>query len=52
MVSARSCTEEYNGDSTWSSGGNLITARERPGGGGTQNAGLAIGGDHLQVQLV
>jgi hypothetical protein len=41
--SAVSCTEEYNG-STWSSGGNLITARTYLGGAGTQNAGVVFGG--------
>jgi len=31
--------------SAWSSGGSLITARCSLAGTGTQNAGLAIGGD-------
>jgi hypothetical protein len=36
-------TETYNGIS-WSSDGNLITARSSLAGAGTQNAGLAFGG--------
>ena len=36
-------TEEYDG-TTWSSGGNLITARSKTTGGGTVNAGLLMGG--------
>ena len=34
---------EYNG-SSWSSGGNLITARKSAGGFGTQTAGVITGG--------
>ena len=37
-------TEEYNGTS-WSSGGNLGTARYYLGGAGIQSAGLAFGGN-------
>jgi hypothetical protein len=36
-------TEEYDGTS-WSSGGNLSTARRNPAGAGTQSAGLCMGG--------
>jgi len=36
-------TEEYNGTS-WSSGGNLATARQGLAGAGTQSAGLCMGG--------
>ena len=36
-------TEEYNGTS-WSSGGNLGTARQRFAGCGTQSAGLCMAG--------
>ena len=31
--------------SAWASGGNMNTARSRPGGAGTQTAALAFGGD-------
>ena len=37
-------TEEYNGTS-WSSGGDLITARRQLAGAGTQTAGLCMGGN-------
>ena len=36
-------TEQYNGTS-WTTAGNLITARSILGGCGTQTAGLAFGG--------
>ena len=36
-------TEEYDG-SSWSAGGTLITANSSQGGAGSQNAGLAFGG--------
>ena len=36
-------TEEYNGTS-WSSGGNIATARSYLAGAGTQSAGLCMGG--------
>ena len=38
------CTEEYDGTS-WSSGGALAIARHGLGGAGTQNAGIAFGGE-------
>ena len=40
---AASCTEEYDGTS-WSTGGALITARQRLAGAGTQNEALTFGG--------
>lgn len=39
------CSEEYNG-SSWSSGGNLINCTSCLAASGTQNAGLAIGGQN------
>ena len=36
-------TEEYDG-SSWANGGSLITANSSQGGAGSQNAGLAFGG--------
>jgi hypothetical protein len=36
-------TEEYDG-SSWSNGGNLINRNSKPGGAGTQNAAISMGG--------
>jgi len=37
------CVEEYDG-SSWSAGGGLITKNSKPGGAGTQNAAISMGG--------
>jgi hypothetical protein len=41
--SVSNVTEEYNG-AAWSSGGNLVTARQALAGAGTQAVGLCMGG--------
>ena len=49
--SVSNVTEEYNGTS-WSSGGNLATARKTLAGAGTQSVGLCAGGSTGSVSNV
>jgi len=54
MLSSSSSTDVklYSGNNSWSSGGNLNTARHYLAGCGTQTAGLSFGGDTGSVVML